>query len=193
MSVISCVSQDLHSGSHAYYNSDFFTSKNFMRWLCTFVTTGYQWNWPVIGNLDLVPFFEQMCHESSFPVIKNLTLFKEGSLICERQGWCSKEAISFISCIARSGPDVIKVFSCSTQLSMKIFLLMNIKMPTENSILGLFEPKKDEFLDIFILISIWNFMLSWVGKKFYNLGAWSTSSVCILAKKQFLHSIYRNV
>ena len=44
------------------------------------------------------------------------------------------------------GPEVIKHFSCSTQLSMKIFLLINVKMPTivgiltfisvKNSILG---------------------------------------------------------
>ena len=29
-----------------------------------------------------------------------------------------------------SGPEVIKLFSCSTQLSMKISLLINMKMPT---------------------------------------------------------------
>ena len=50
------------------------------------------------------------------------------------------------------GPEVIKLFSCSTQLSMKFFLLINIKMPTtvgiltvmsrKNSILGLSEPVK---------------------------------------------------
>ena len=65
------------------------------------------------------------------------------------------------------GPKVIKPFSCSTQLSMKVFLLINIKMPTivgiltvmsgKNSILGLSESKKDTFLDIFILISILKF------------------------------------
>ena len=47
---------------------------------------------------------------------------------------------------------------------MKFFLLINVKMPTtvgiltfmsgKNSILGLSEPKKAEFLDIFILIYI---------------------------------------
>ena len=46
----------------------------------------------------------------------------------------------------------MKLFSCSTQLSMKFFLLINVKMPTivgiltflsgKNSILGLSEPKK---------------------------------------------------
>ena len=53
---------------------------------------------------------------------------------------------------AKPGPEVIKLFSCSTQLSMKFFLLINVKMPTivgiltfmngKNSILGLSEPKK---------------------------------------------------
>ena len=63
----------------------------------------------------------------------------------------------------------IKLFSCSTQLSMNFFLLVNVKMPTivgiltfnncwhfniyerENSILGLSEPKNAEFLDILYL------------------------------------------
>ena len=49
-----------------------------------------------------------------------------------------------------SGPEVIKLFSCSSQLSMKFFLLINVKMPTivgilafmsgKKSILGLSEP-----------------------------------------------------
>ena len=53
---------------------------------------------------------------------------------------------------------------------MELFLLINVKMPTivgiltffsgENSILGLSEPKNAEFLDIFILMSIQNFMLN---------------------------------
>ena len=30
-----------------------------------------------------------------------------------------------------SGPEVIKLFSCSTQLSMKFSLLINMKMPTK--------------------------------------------------------------
>ena len=62
------------------------------------------------------------------------------------------------------GPEVIKLFSCSAQLSMKFFLFINVKMPKivgiltfmsgKNSILGLSEPKKAEFLDIFILMSM---------------------------------------
>ena len=56
------------------------------------------------------------------------------------------------SAIDCSGPEVIKLFSCSTQLSMKFFLLIKVKMPTtvgiltfmsgKNSILGLSEPNK---------------------------------------------------
>ena len=50
------------------------------------------------------------------------------------------------------GPETIKFFSSPTQLSMKFFLLKDVKMPTivgiftfmseKNRILGLFEPKK---------------------------------------------------
>ena len=69
------------------------------------------------------------------------------------------------SLLRRPVPEVIKLFSCSTQLSMKFFLLINVKMPTivgiltflsgKNSILGLSEfKKKAELLDIFILMSI---------------------------------------
>ena len=65
----------------------------------------------------------------------------------------------------RTGPEVIKLLSCSTQLSMKFFQLTNVKMPTilgiltfmsrKNSIIGLFESeKKLNFLIFFILMSI---------------------------------------
>ena len=53
--------------------------------------------------------------------------------------------------LKQPGPEVIKLFSCSTQLSMNFFLLINVKMPTivgiltfmsrKNSILDLSEPK----------------------------------------------------
>ena len=52
----------------------------------------------------------------------------------------------------RSGPAVIILFPCSTQLSMKFSLLVNVKMPTivgiltfmsgKNSIICLSEPNK---------------------------------------------------
>ena len=54
--------------------------------------------------------------------------------------------------LLKHGPEVIKPFSCSTQLSMNFFLLINVKMPTivgilrfmnrKNSILSLSEPEK---------------------------------------------------
>ena len=66
-------------------------------------------------------------------------------------------------CTCNPGPEII-FLSCSTQLSTKFFLLINVKMPTivgiltfmsrKNSILGLSEHEKAEFLDIFILTSI---------------------------------------
>ena len=56
------------------------------------------------------------------------------------------------SVIMDSGPEVIKLFTCSTQLSMKFFPLLNVKMPTivgiltciswKNNILGLTAPEK---------------------------------------------------
>ena len=61
---------------------------------------------------------------------------------------------------AGPGPEVIKHFSCSTQLSMKFFLLINVKMPRivgiltfmsrKKSIIGLSEPEKK--LIFFIII-----------------------------------------
>ena len=34
-----------------------------------------------------------------------------------------------VKLLMASGPEVIKLFSCSTQLSIKFFLLINVKMP----------------------------------------------------------------
>ena len=42
----------------------------------------------------------------------------------------------------RSGPKVIKLFSCSTQLSMKFSLLINMKMPTKIGIFIFISRKK---------------------------------------------------
>ena len=35
-----------------------------------------------------------------------------------------------VVCMQQSGPEVIKLLSCSTQVSTKIILLINVKMPT---------------------------------------------------------------
>ena len=60
----------------------------------------------------------------------------------------------------RTGPEVIKLFSCSTQLTMKFSLPIIVKMPTvvgiltfisrKNSILGLSEPKKAELIFLYL-------------------------------------------
>ena len=45
------------------------------------------------------------------------------------------------------GPEVIRLFSCSTQLSMKFFLLTNVKMPTIVGILT-FMSRKNSIQDL---------------------------------------------
>ena len=40
-----------------------------------------------------------------------------------------------------SGPEFIKLFSCSTQLSMKFFLLINVKLPTTVGVLPFISGK----------------------------------------------------
>ena len=68
------------------------------------------------------------------------------------QGFMINVTVLFQESDVKSGPEVIKLFSCSTELSMKSYLLINVKMPTivgiltfwsrKNSIIGLFESKK---------------------------------------------------
>ena len=57
----------------------------------------------------------------------------------------------------KNGPDIIKLFSCSTQLSMKFIMLINVKMPTTVGIKTFismmdtaFESLKDE--SIFVML-----------------------------------------
>ena len=88
-----------------------------------------------------------------------------------------------VSWLWESGPEVIKLFPCSTQLSMKFFLLLNVKMPTivgiltfmsrKNSILSLSEPEKCWLYWYFHTYEHLKFhaQVSWAWKKFYNLGA----------------------
>ena len=78
---------------------------------------------------------EYHCHFCSkvYPVSLSYTLFS---------------FFHFSTNILSSGLEVIKLFSCSTQLSMKFSLLINMKMPT--------------IVGIFIFISRENFNLSYV-------------------------------
>ena len=67
-----------------------------------------------------------------------------------------------IKATVKPGPEVIKLFSCSTQLGMKFFQLINVKMPTIVGILtfmrgkksnqGLSEPTKSRLSFFFIYI-----------------------------------------
>ena len=97
----------------------------------------------------------------------------------------SKQAKGDTHPLNKPGPEVIKLFSCSTQLSMEFFLLINVKMPTivgiltfmsgKNSILGLSELKTSRISWYFYTYEHLKFhaQLSWARKKFYNLGACS--------------------
>ena len=69
------------------------------------------------------------------------------------------------------GPEVIKLFPCSTQLSTKFIMLINVKMPT-------FERLKARNFFIYRYFSVYEQLkfrakLSWAWKQFYNLGPWS--------------------
>ena len=70
----------------------------------------------------------------------------------------------------RPGPEDIKHFSYSTQLSTKFILLINVKMPTIVGILtfvSMINTTRDLkretslFVGILVFMSSWNFMLSW--------------------------------
>ena len=65
-----------------------------------------------------------------FPEFRTMLIFTNGNL---------KRSL------LRPGPEVIKLFSCSTQLSMKFFLLINVKMPTIVGILT-FMSRKNSLL-----------------------------------------------
>ena len=107
------------------------------------------------------------------------------------------------------GPEVIKLFSCSTRLSMKFFLPINVRMPTtvgiltfmnrKNSILGLSEPEKSWISWYFHTYEKLKFyaQLSWAWKKFYNLGSWSSqyllSDLCMRPLNIDMFNIYKIV
>ena len=67
-----------------------------------------------------------------------------------------------------TGPEVIKLFSCSTQLSTKFILFINVKMPTIVGILTFISlitttsARNVYFPHTLVVMSSWNFMLSWV-------------------------------
>ena len=89
----------------------------------------------------------------------------------------------FLSSWVEPGPEVIKLFSCSTQLSTNFILLINVKMPTIVGILTFISMinttsvrltaiKNSLFVAILVFMSSWKFMLIWVqhGKSFITSG-----------------------
>ena len=98
----------------------------------------------------------------------------------------------------RTGPEVIKLFSYSTQLSMKFFLLINIKMPTIVGIL-IFISRKNFMLNsavqekslnwlylIFHRQNKFHSQLSWAWKTFYNLWPCSIRNLSDLSDKKVI-------
>ena len=85
---------------------------------------------------------------------------------------------------AYSGPEIIKKFPCSTQLSTNFILLINVKMPTIVGILTFISliNTTSERLKArnFFICRYFSFyeqlkfhaQLIWAWTKFYNLGAW---------------------
>ena len=83
-----------------------------------------------------------------------------------------------------TGLEVIKNFSCSTQLSTKFIMLINVKMSTIVGILTFISminttPERLKARTFFICRYFsfyeqlkFHAQLIWVWKKFYNLGAW---------------------
>ena len=110
--------------------------------------------------------------------------FDQGLHYLQTESLGTTEFMNGLNGEQRPGSKVIKLFSCSTQLSMKFSLLINMKMPTKLEFSYLLAEKfscsamfsKKEFVIVSNLrfISRTNLMLSWVEhvkKKFYNLGA----------------------
>ena len=70
-----------------------------------------------------------------------------------------------------SGPEVIKLFSCSTQLSMKFQQVMKTEM-LKNKDFSCFETPRCCIYHARYEHDKFRSQLSLVEKKFYNLGAW---------------------
>ena len=90
----------------------------------------------------------------------------------------------FDSLLPTPGPKVIKLFPCSTQLSTKFILLINVKMPRIDGILTFISMinTTSERLKARNFVICWYFsfyeqlkfraQLSWAWKYFHNIWAW---------------------
>ena len=107
------------------------------------------------------------------PFSKNLWSFSlflwtrfSPSMLCTRT-LCVTAAMHMLYKHINPGPEVIKLFSCSTQLSIKFFLVINLKLLTiaNSFLLNIVEHEifpANKFVGIFISISRENILLSWV-------------------------------
>ena len=109
------------------------------------------------------------------------------------QYWKHKRAVTSINVprdSEESGPEFINLFSCSTQLSMKFVLLINLKIlaiffklllcSTKLSKLSLVDHEKSfKFWYFYDQVKV-HAQLSWAWKMSYNLGARSTCTFGIL-------------
>ena len=95
--------------------------------------------------------------------------------VMESNSWCTLILREQFLCrldpsLVTPCPEVIKLFSCSTQLSMKFSLLINMKMPT--------------IVGIFIFISREIFMLSMLSKKEFS----SVTNLRFISRPNFMLS-----
>ena len=94
-------------------------------------------------------------------------------------------------CYVIPGPEVIKLFSYSTQLSMNYILLINVKMPTIVGILTFIsminttsEGLKAEHFFICLDFSFYEQLKFHAMNFFYNLGAWSQKDLLLICIKK---------
>ena len=103
----------------------------------------------------------------------------------------SRDVLNAKICILymKTDPEVIKLFPCSTQMSKKIILLINVKMPTIVGILTficMINTTSERLKARNFICLYFNFyeqlkfcaQSSYARKKFYNLGAWTMHTTC---------------
>ena len=120
--------------------------------------------------------------------------FAVSLMFCLDAQWTIWPVMYMKMCSTKLGPEVIKLFSCSTQLSTKstkFILLINVKMPTIVGILTFIskinttsERLKSRNFFICRYFSFYEQLklraqLSWAWKEFYNLAAWSLLSMSV--------------
>ena len=103
--------------------------------------------------LELLTFFRKRHWRSKAPILKTTYLIFRQFASLEQPSKCCPGVKNVVSYTLDDLPfEVIKLFSCSTKVGIKFFLLVNIRMPTIVSILIFMSRKK--------------FILCFAGKEF---------------------------